>query len=102
MEDQRGCIRGTEKFEYLGVKIDEEDRQGSDIKNRINKGTTITAMLNGILWNRQITRKTNYNYTCATQLWNVLSVWIWNIKINNKNLCRWKWIFWGDLRDAQD
>ena len=32
-------------------------RQENDIKNRINKGRAITAMLNGVLWNGQITRK---------------------------------------------
>jgi len=26
------------------------------IKNRVNKGTAVTAMLNIVLWNRQITR----------------------------------------------
>jgi hypothetical protein len=44
----------------LGVKIDKEDRQENYIKSRINKGRAITAMLNSVLWNRQITRKTNY------------------------------------------
>ena len=30
------------------------------IKNRINKGRAITAVLNGLLWNRQITRKNKW------------------------------------------
>ena len=34
--DMKGCIRGYEEFKYLGVKIDKEDRQENDIKNRIN------------------------------------------------------------------
>ena len=41
----------------MGVKIDKEDRQENNIKNRINKGRAITAMLNSLLWNRQATRK---------------------------------------------
>ena len=57
MEDKKGCIRGCEEFNYLGVKIDKEDRQENDFKNRINKGRIITAMLNGVLWNRSITIK---------------------------------------------
>ena len=27
LEDQKGCIRECEEFEYLGVKIDKEDRK---------------------------------------------------------------------------
>ena len=57
LEDQKCCIRGCEEFKYLGVKIDKEDRQENDIKNRINKGRAVTAMLNSVLWNRQITIK---------------------------------------------
>ena len=36
LEDQKGCIRECEEFKYLGVKIDKEDKQENDIKNRIN------------------------------------------------------------------
>ena len=56
LEDQKGFIGGFEEFEYSGLKIDKADRQGNDIKKRINKGRT-TAMLNGLLQNRQITIK---------------------------------------------
>ena len=41
----------------MGVKIDKEPRQENDIRNRINKGRVITAMLNNVLGNRQIARK---------------------------------------------
>ena len=54
-KDHKGCIRRCQEFEYLRVKIDKEDRQENYIKNRINKGRVITAMLNSVLWNRQIT-----------------------------------------------
>ena len=58
LEDQKGCIRGCEEFEYLGVKIEKKEvRQENYIKNRINKGSAIAAMLNAVMWNRQITRK---------------------------------------------
>ena len=57
LEDQTGCIRGCEECKYLGVKIDKEYREENDIKNRINKGRAATAMLNSVLSNRQITRK---------------------------------------------
>ena len=60
LEDQKGCIRGCEKFNYLGVKIVKMDRQENDIKNWINKCRVVTAMLNSVLWNRQISRKTNH------------------------------------------
>ena len=63
LEDQKGCIRGCEEFKYLGVTIDKEDRQEHDIKNWINKGRAVTAILNGVLWNRQITRKNKLQIT---------------------------------------
>ena len=44
LEDERNCIRGCEEFKYLGVKVDEEDRQENDIMNRINKGRAITSI----------------------------------------------------------
>ena len=45
-EDQKGCIRRCEEIKYLRVKIDKEDRQENYIKNRLNKGRAVTAMLN--------------------------------------------------------
>ena len=56
LEDQKACIRGCEEFKYLRLKIPKEDRQ-KYIKNRINNGRAVTAMLNSVLWNRKITRK---------------------------------------------
>ena len=32
LEDQKGFIKGCEEFDYLGVRIDKEDRQESDKK----------------------------------------------------------------------
>ena len=43
---------------YLGIKIHKEYRQNNDIKNRIDKGGATMSLLEGVLWNRQITRKT--------------------------------------------
>ena len=57
LKDQKSCIRGCEEFKYLAVKIDKQDRQENDTKDRINKGRAVTAMLNSVLWNRQITRR---------------------------------------------
>ena len=56
-KDQKGYIRESEEFQYLGVKMGKEDKQENYIKNRTNKGRSITAMLNGVLWNRKITTK---------------------------------------------
>ena len=41
LEDQKGCIRGCEEFEYLGIKIDKEHRQG----NNKNRAPTIVGEL---------------------------------------------------------
>ena len=57
LEDQKGCIRECEEFKYLGVKIDKENRQENDTRNKINKGREITVMLNSVLWSRKISRK---------------------------------------------
>ena len=57
LEDQKGCIRRCEEFKNLGLKIDKKDRQENSIKNWINKGSAVTALLNSVLWNREITRK---------------------------------------------
>ena len=48
LEDQKCFTKGREEFDYLGVRIVKEDRQESDIKNRINKGRAKIAMLNSI------------------------------------------------------
>ena len=57
LEYQIGFRKGCEEFDYLGVRIDEEDRQESDIKTRISKGRATIAMLNTILWDRNITKE---------------------------------------------
>ena len=57
LEDQKGCIRGCEEFQYLGVKIDKQDRQENYIKSIINEGRAMTAMMNDVLWNSQITKE---------------------------------------------
>ena len=94
LEDQKGCIRGCEEFKYLGVKIDKEDRQEDDIKNRINKGRAITALLNGALQNRQVTRKNKLQITQQIKVLSHMELKHGNLtKIKNQNLCRWKWTF---------
>ena len=50
-ENQKACIRRCGEFECLEVKLDKEDRKEIDIKNIINKGRAITAILNSDLWN---------------------------------------------------
>jgi hypothetical protein len=45
-------LKEAKNLSIFGVKIDKEDRQENYIKNTINKGTAITAMLNTVLWNR--------------------------------------------------
>ena len=41
LEDQKSCITGYEELEYFMVKIDNKDR--------INKDTEITALLDDVL-----------------------------------------------------
>ena len=49
LEDQKCCIRGCEKFQFGGVKINKEDKRENDINNRVNQSRAITAMLNYVL-----------------------------------------------------
>ena len=73
----------------LGDRIDKEDRQESDIKNRINKGRATIAMLNSILWDRNIIKEIKlqiYNsivrstFTYGAKSWKLNKNF--NIKIN--------------------
>jgi hypothetical protein len=80
--------RICEKFKYLGVKIDNEDRQENYIKNRINKGRAVTAMLNSVLWNRQIIRKKNklliYNSIGKSTVRHGAETWKFDKKFESK------------------
>ena len=53
LEDRRGevALDDVRSFSYLRVKIYKEGGQAINIKNIINKGRAITAMLNDVLWN---------------------------------------------------
>ena len=37
LEDEKGLIKGCEELDYLGVRIDKEDRQESDIKTELTR-----------------------------------------------------------------
>jgi hypothetical protein len=71
----------------LVVKIDKEDLQENDIKNRINKGSAITAMLNSVLWNRELTRKNKlliYNSTVKSTITYGAEAWKFNKNLESK------------------
>ena len=71
-------------FKYLEVKIDKEDRQENDTKNRVNRGREITAMLNSELWNTQITRKNKLQiFNSVFKITVTFGAGIWKF---NKNL----------------
>ena len=48
LEDRKHCIKECKKFEFLGVKLDKEDRQENYILKIINKGREITRLLNDV------------------------------------------------------
>ena len=57
------------------------------LKNRINKGTTVTAMLNSVLWNRQITRKNKlliYNSIVKSAVTYAAETWKFNKNLESK------------------
>jgi hypothetical protein len=81
------AFRECEEFKYLGVKIDKEDGQENYIKNRINKGRAVTATLNSVLWNRQITRKNKlliYNSTVKSTVTYRAETWKFNKHLESK------------------
>ena len=87
LEDQKGSIKGCEEFDYLGVRIDKEDRQDSDIKNTINKGRATIAMLNSILWDRNITKEVKlqiYNSMVRSTVTYGADIWKLNKNLTSK------------------
>ena len=100
MEVQKGCIKGCEEFEYIGIKIDKEDRQENYIKNKINKGRTwqqcwIVYCGTG-KWPEKIQIHNSVVKSTVTY-----GVETWKIRNNlESNLRPWKLIFLADRRDA--
>ena len=71
----------------MGVKIDDEVRQENGIKNKINKGRAVRSMLNGVLWNRQVTRKNKlqiYNSVVKSTVTYGAETWKFNKNLESK------------------
>ena len=89
----------------MGVKkTDKDDKQENYIKNMINKGKAITAMLNDILWNRQITRKTKLQiYNSIVKSIVAHGAETWKLKKNlESKLMSMEMDFCRDRRDTED
>ena len=85
LEDQKGFFRECKKFRYLGLK--QIKRTDKKMVLRIHRSRTITAMLNGVLWNRQITIKDKLQMCNSVMKISVTygaETWIFNKKIRIK------------------
>lgn len=47
-------IERCEEYKYLGVKITADGKMDSEIRTKINQGKKATAMLNSVLWDKNI------------------------------------------------
>ena len=73
------------------------------VKNKINEGRAITAMLNGVLWNRHITRRKLqiYNSIVKRTVTYGAETWKFNKNLESKVMSM-EMVFWGDWPDVQD
>ena len=71
-------ISHVSEYVYLGVRITEDGNHDPEINDRINRGRADMSKLNSILWDRDVTSKTNthiyhavvkkYNYICSRNM----------------------------------
>lgn len=54
-------IQLCDDFKYLGFTVSKEGTSNKDINNKINQGKRVINMLNSILWNSQLSKKTKKN-----------------------------------------
>jgi len=59
LEDRKGIISHVNEFTYLGVRITKDGNHEPQINERINRGRAAITKLNSILWDRDVTPKTN-------------------------------------------
>lgn len=58
LNTEKGNIKRTSQYKYLGVLLTEDGKDDRDILQKIGKGRAMTHKLHGILWNNRITKKT--------------------------------------------
>ena len=63
-------IKYGDEYSYLNVTITSDGKNVSELRQRLKKGKMVISHLDGILWNKQITKETksiNYNsiITCS-------------------------------------
>ena len=91
-------------FDYLGVRIDKEDTQESDINNRINKGRATITMLNSILWDKNIIKQVKlqtYNSIVRSTVTYGAEIWKLNKNLTSK-LMSMEMDFLRGQQDIQD
>jgi len=54
-------VRSCKKYKYLRITLNRKGTDEQEINNRITKARRIIAYLNGILWNKSITKKRKFN-----------------------------------------
>jgi len=58
LEGGKGIISHVNEYTYLGVRITKDGNHEPEINHRINTGQAAITKLNSILWDRDVTPKT--------------------------------------------
>jgi hypothetical protein len=64
LEHGKGTISHVSETIYLGVRITKDGNHEPEINDRINKGRAAISKLNSILWDRDVTPKTDSYLSC--------------------------------------
>jgi len=59
LEAGKRTVSRVNEYVYLGVRITKDGNHKPEINDRINKGRAALSKLNSILWDRDVTSKTN-------------------------------------------
>lgn len=58
LHTEKGVIKNTNHYKYLGVTLTSDGRDELDVQNKIRRGKTIIKQLHPILWNDTISKNT--------------------------------------------
>ena len=88
LEDSKCSINICNKIKYLGVEINEDGNNDLEITKTTVRGRSAIAMLNGILWGKQIFKETKIHIYKSIVRSLIITygaeTWTINAKLNSK------------------